>query len=166
MHPLIEELLTPVDHLTAETSAVDVGGFEAMITVPELSWCHVGHPCQVVSVGQAITATILDVDPVRERVSLSLTDLHDDPVPLLAAKIGQTVLGRVTELVPFGAFVRVEEADRTFAGLVHDSDLFAGRTDDLRRSIQVGQALRVAIVDVDPVERRTTLSRRHAAPQS
>lgn len=58
---------------------VDIGGFTAMINIPQLSWLPIGHPSEVVSVGQEITAEILDVDPVRERVSLSLKALLADP---------------------------------------------------------------------------------------
>lgn len=88
---------------------VDIGGFEAVINVPELSWRPLNHPSEVVAVGQEISAEILGVDPIRERVSLSLKALHEDPMPPLLGQIGRTVVGRVTRLVPFGVFVRVEE---------------------------------------------------------
>jgi small subunit ribosomal protein S1 len=141
---------------------VDIGGFEAMINVPELSWRRVNHPSDVVSVGQEINAKILDVDPIRERVSLSLKDLQDDPLQLLTRQIGQTLVGRVTELVPFGVFVRIEEADNGFEGLVHHSELADGHANSTRLGLQAGDPLVVKILDIDPIKRRIALSHRQA----
>jgi small subunit ribosomal protein S1 len=134
---------------------VDIGGFEAMINIPELSWRPINHPSDVVSVDQEITAEILDVDPIRERVSLSIKALQDDPMPLLTERIGQTIVGPVTKLVPFGAFVRIEDMKNGFEGLVHNSEL-------PQHGVQVGQDLPVKILDIDPVGRRITLSHRQA----
>ncbi|GAA3846063.1 hypothetical protein GCM10022403_092290 [Streptomyces coacervatus] len=139
---------------------VDVGGVEAMINIPELSWRPIDHPRDVVSVGQEVTAEILDVDLIRERISLSLRALHDDPMSLLTGQIGQTIVGRVTKLVPFGAFVRIEEVADGFEGLVHNSELGDGFSE-----IQVGDELPVKILEIDPTQRRITLSHRQAAPE-
>ncbi|MFJ4498893.1 S1 RNA-binding domain-containing protein [Streptomyces sp. NPDC088864] len=141
---------------------VDIGGFEAMINLPELSWRPFDHPSDVVSVGQEISARILDVDPIRERVSLSLKALHEDPMPLLVGQIGQTVVGRVTKLVPFGVFVRIEEKENGFEGLVHNPELGDGHPALQRLAVHVGDALPVKILDVDPAQRRITLSHRQA----
>lgn len=143
-------------------SFVDIGGFEAVINIPELSWRPINHPSDVVAVGQEISAEILDVDPIRERVSLSLKALHEDPMRLLTGQIGQTIVGRVTKLVPFGAFVRIEERENGFEGLVHNSDLDGRHPDHPQLVVQVGDALPVKILDIDPVQRRITLSHRHA----
>ncbi|MFC8954531.1 S1 RNA-binding domain-containing protein [Streptomyces sp. NPDC057101] len=144
---------------------VDIGGFEAMINIPELSWRPFNPPSDVVSVGQEISAEILDVDPVRERVSLSLKALHEDPMPLLTVQIGQTLVGRVTKLIPFGVFVRMEEVENGLEGLVHNSELAADEhPEDPQLGIQVGDALLVKILDIDTVQRRITLSHRQAVP--
>ena len=141
---------------------VDIGGFEAMINIPELSWRPIHHPSDIVSVGQEINAEILGVDPIRERVSLSLKALHEDPMHLLTGLIGRTIVGRVTKLVPIGVFVRVEEVANGFEGLVHNSGLADGSSDNPQLGIQVGDALPVKVLDVDPVRRRITLSHRQA----
>ncbi len=141
---------------------VDIGGFEAMINLPELSWRPFDHPSDIISVGQEINAEILDVDPVRERVSLSLKALHEDPMPLLTVQIGRTLVGRVTRLIPFGVFVRIEEAENGFEGLVHNSELTDEHLEDPQFGIQVGDALLVRILDIDTVRRRITLSHRQA----
>ncbi|MFJ9589591.1 S1 RNA-binding domain-containing protein [Streptomyces acidicola] len=144
---------------------VDIGGFEATINIPELSWRPINHPSDIVSVGQEINAEILDVDPVRERVSLSLKALHEDPMPLLTEQIGQTLVGSVTKLTPFGAFVRIEEVENGFEGLVHNSELANEHPEAPQLGIQVGDALLVKILDIDPVQRRITLSHRQAVSE-
>ncbi|MDK8238711.1 S1 RNA-binding domain-containing protein, partial [Actinomyces urogenitalis] len=94
----------------------------------ELSWKHIDHPSEVVEVGQPVTVEVLDVDMDRERVSLSLKATQEDPWQSVARThaIGQIVPGRVTKLVPVGAFVRVEDG---IEGLVHISELASRHID-------------------------------------
>ena len=101
---------------------VDLGGVDGLVHVSELSWKHIDHPSEVVEVGQEVTVEVLDVDMDRERVSLSLKATQEDPWQAFARAhaIGQVVPGKVTKLVPFGAFVRVEDG---IEGLVHISEL-------------------------------------------
>ena len=139
-------------------TSVDIGGFTAMINIPELSWRHISHPSDVVRVGQEVTAEVLDVDMVRERVPLSLRALQEDPLPQMAQRIGETVTGPVTRILPFGAFVRIEGRADGFEGLVHSREL-AERPEDV---VQVGDTLTVRIVDVDLKHRHITLSRTQA----
>ncbi|MGW3356871.1 S1 RNA-binding domain-containing protein [Streptomyces bungoensis] len=137
---------------------VDIGGFTAMINIPELSWRPINFPSDVVSVGQKITAEVLDVDMVRERVPLSLRAVQEDPWPQVAQRIGQVVNGPVTRIVPFGVFVRIEDREDGFEGLVHTSEL----DESSGVVVEVGDALRVKIVDVDLARRRIALSQRLA----
>lgn len=137
---------------------VDIGGFTAMINIPELSWRRFDHPSDVVTVGQKISAEILDVDLVRECVPLSLKALQEDPMPQLIEQVGQITNGLVTKLVPFGAFVRIEDREDGLEGLVHLSELAEGPLDRPEDVVQVGDILTVKIVNVDPPRRRITLS--------
>ncbi|KJY26498.1 S1 RNA-binding domain-containing protein [Streptomyces sp. NRRL S-495] len=137
---------------------VDIGGFTAMINIPELSWRHINHPTDVVAVGQRITAEILDVDMVWERVPLSLRALQENPLPELAQRIGQIVTGPVTRLVPFGAFVRIEDREDGFEGLVHNTELAEPPVDRPEDVVQVGDLLTVKIIDVDLKRHRIALS--------
>ncbi len=130
---------------------VDIGGFTAMINIPELSWRHIEHPSDVVSVGQEITAQIIDVDMVRERVTLSLKALHDNPMPELVQQIGQIVTGRVTKVLPFGVIVRIEDRHGDIEGLVRH-----GASEG--QHLAIGDTLTVKIIDVDPAQRRITLA--------
>ncbi|MFB6992272.1 S1 RNA-binding domain-containing protein [Streptomyces sp. NPDC056304] len=137
---------------------VDIGGFTAMINIPELSWRPIDHPSDVVSVGQQITAEVLDVDMVRERVPLSLRAVQEDPWPQVAQRIGQVVTGTVTKIVPFGVFVRIEDRENGFEGLVHTGEL----DESTGGVVEVGDALTVKIIDVDLARRRIALSQTQA----
>ncbi|MFJ4823501.1 S1 RNA-binding domain-containing protein [Streptomyces bacillaris] len=141
---------------------VDIGGFEAMINIPELSWRRFEHPSDIVSVGEEVRAEILDIELLPERVSLSLKALHEDPMRRLAGWVGSTVVGPVTKVVPFGVFVRVEEAEGGLEGLVHISELADGHLEGQDIAVRVGDVLSVRILDVNPARRRIALSQRQA----
>ncbi|MEN3540642.1 S1 RNA-binding domain-containing protein [Microbispora sp. ZYX-F-249] len=130
---------------------VDIGAFTATINVPELSWRPINHPSDVVTVGQEVTTEILDVDVECGRVSLSLRALQEDPLIGIQQQIGRTVTGPVTKVLPFGAFVRVDDPTNGLEGLVPSSDL-AGR------DVEIGDLLAVEIVHVDVTRRRIELA--------
>jgi len=131
------------------------------VHVSELSWKHIDHPGEVVEVGQEVTVEVLDVDMDRERVSLSLKSTQEDPWQQFARthQIGQVVPGRVTKLVPFGAFVRVEEG---IEGLVHISELADRHVEIPEQVVQVGDEIFVKIIDIDLDRRRISLSLKQA----
>jgi small subunit ribosomal protein S1 len=140
---------------------VDLGGVDGLVHVSELSWKHIDHPGEVVEVGQEVTVEVLDVDMDRERVSLSLKSTQEDPWQQFARmhQIGQVVPGRVTKLVPFGAFVRVEEG---IEGLVHISELADRHVEIPEQVVQVGEEIFVKIIDIDLDRRRISLSLKQA----
>ncbi len=140
---------------------VDLGGVDGLVHVSELSWKHIDHPSEVVEVGQDVTVEVLDVDMDRERVSLSLKATQEDPWQQFARthQIGQVVPGKVTKLVPFGAFVRVEEG---IEGLVHISELAERHVEIPEQVVQVGDAIFVKVIDIDLERRRISLSLKQA----
>src|SRR5580658_2722576 len=140
---------------------VDLGGVDGLVHVSELSWKHIDHPGEVVEVGQDVTVEVLDVDMDRERVSLSLKSTQEDPWQQFARthQIGQVVPGRVTKLVPFGAFVRVEEG---IEGLVHISELADRHVEIPEQVVQVGDEIFVKLIDIDLDRRRISLSLKQA----
>ncbi|HEX6444496.1 MAG TPA: 30S ribosomal protein S1 [Streptosporangiales bacterium] len=140
---------------------VDLGGVDGLVHVSELSWKHIDHPSEVVEVGQEVTVEVLDVDLDRERVSLSLKATQEDPWQQFARthQIGQVVPGKVTKLVPFGAFVRVEEG---IEGLVHISELAERHVEIPEQVVQVGKQIFVKIIDIDLERRRISLSLKQA----
>ena len=129
--------------------------------VSELSWKHIDHPTEVVEVGQEVTVEVLDVDMDRERVSLSLKATQEDPWQQFARthEIGQVVPGKVTKLVPFGAFVRVDEG---IEGLVHISELAERHVEIPEQVVQVGDDIFVKVIDIDLERRRISLSLKQA----
>jgi len=131
------------------------------VHVSELSWKHIDHPSEVVEVGQEVTVEVLDVDMDRERVSLSLKATQEDPWQAFARThaIGQVVPGRVTKLVPFGAFVRVAEG---IEGLVHISELAERHVEIPEQVVNVGDEIYVKVIDIDLERRRISLSLKQA----
>jgi small subunit ribosomal protein S1 len=140
---------------------VDLGGVDGLVHVSELSWKHIDHPSEVVEVGQEVTVEVLDVDMDRERVSLSLKATQEDPWQAFARThaIGQVVPGRVTKLVPFGAFVRVAEG---IEGLVHISELAERHVEIPEQVVNVGDEIYVKVIDIDLERRRISLSLKQA----
>ena len=140
---------------------VDLGGVDGLVHVSELSWKHIDHPGEVVEVGQEVTVEVLDVDMDRERVSLSLKATQEDPWQQFARThaIGQVVPGKVTKLVPFGAFVRVDEG---IEGLVHISELAERHVEIPEQVVQVGDSIFVKVIDIDLERRRISLSLKQA----
>jgi small subunit ribosomal protein S1 len=140
---------------------VDLGGVDGLVHVSELSWKHIDHPSEVVEVGQEVTVEVLDVDMDRERVSLSLKATMEDPWQTFARThaIGQVVPGKVTKLVPFGAFVRVDEG---IEGLVHISELAERHVEVPEQVVNVGDEIFVKVIDIDLDRRRISLSLKQA----
>ena len=140
---------------------VDLGGVDGLVHVSELSWKHIDHPNEIVEVGQEVTVEVLDVDMDRERVSLSLKATQEDPWQTFARThaIGQIVPGKVTKLVPFGAFVRVEDG---IEGLVHISELAQRHVDLPEQVAKVGDELFVKVIDIDLERRRISRSLKQA----
>ena len=141
---------------------VDLGGMDGLIHVSELSWKHVDHPGSVVAVGDEIDVQVLEIDLSRERISLSLKATQQDPWQEFAAahEVGELVYGRVTKLVPFGAFVQVGEG---IEGLVHISEMSAHHVDLPEQVVTPAEELWVKIIDLDLQRRRISLSIKQAA---
>ncbi|MEY4165789.1 MAG: putative ribosomal protein [Actinomycetota bacterium] len=151
-----------VSSVVAFGAFVDLGGMDGLIHVSELSWKHVDHPSQVVTVGDEVTVQVLEVDMSRERISLSLKATQQDPWQEFASthEVGQLVYGRVTKLVPFGAFVQVGDG---IEGLVHISEMSAHHVDAPEQVVTPGEELWVKIIDLDLARRRISISIKQAA---
>ena len=151
-----------VSSVVAFGAFVDLGGMDGLIHVSELSWKHVEHPSQVVQIGDEVTVQVLDVDFSRERISLSLKATQQDPWQEFANshEVGQLVYGRVTKLVPFGAFVQVGDG---IEGLVHISEMSAHHVESAEQVVAPGEELWVKIIDLDLARRRISISIKQAA---
>ena len=140
---------------------IDLGGVDGLVHVSELSWKHIEHASEVVEIGQEVTVEVLEVDQERERVSLSLKATQEDPWQVFARThaIGQYAPGKVTKLVPFGAFVRVADG---IEGLVHISELSAKHIELAEQVVSVNQDVFVKVIDIDLERRRISLSLKQA----
>ena len=140
---------------------VDLGGVDGLVHVSELSWKHIDHPNEVVEVGQEVSVEVLEVDMERERVSLSLKSTQEDPWQLFARThaIGNVVPGKVTKMVPFGAFVSVADG---IEGLVHISELAERHVEIPEQVVTLEQDLYVKVIDIDLERRRISLSLKQA----
>jgi len=132
-----------------------------LVHVSELSWKHIDHPNEVVEVGMPVTVEVLEVDFERERVSLSLKATQEDQWQAFARThtIGQVTSGKVTKLVPFGAFVRVYEG---IEGLIHISELAERHVEIPEQVVRVDDEIMVKIIDIDLERRRVSLSLKQA----
>ncbi len=141
---------------------VDLGGMDGLVHVSELSWKHVDHPSSVVQVGDEVEVEVLEVDLDRERISLSLKATQQDPWQEFANnhRVGELVYGRVTKLVPFGAFVQVGDG---IEGLVHISEMATHHVELPEQVVTPGEELWVKIIDLDLQRRRISLSIKQAA---
>jgi small subunit ribosomal protein S1 len=143
---------------------IDLGGVDGLVHVSELSWKHVEHASEVVEVGQEVTVEVLEVDSDRERVSLSLKATQEDPWQVFARThaIGQYIPGKVTKIVPFGAFVRVADG---IEGLVHISELSSKHVEHADQVVTVNQDVFVKLIDIDLERRRISLSLKQAVDE-
>jgi small subunit ribosomal protein S1 len=143
---------------------VDLGGMDGLVHVSELSWQHVSHPSEAVSVGDEVTVKVLEVDLDRERISLSMRQTREDPWESFsqAHQVGDVIDGVVTKTVPFGAFVSVTDG---VEGLVHVSEIAMHHVESPELELSVGQEVKAKITEIDPERRRISLSLKQATTE-
>ena len=143
---------------------VDLGGIDGLVHISELSWNHVNHPSEVVKVGDEVEVEVLDVDLQRERISLGLKQTTEDPWIKLVENypVGSIVDGKVTKIVPFGAFV---ELGSNVEGLVHISEMSPRHIDAPQQVVHVGDVVKVKVMDINSERRRISLSMKAAAEE-
>jgi small subunit ribosomal protein S1 len=136
---------------------VDLDGIDGLIHISELSWSHVNHPSEVVSIGDTVRVKVLDIDRERQRISLGLKQTQEDPWQrvLNEYKEGDVVDGKVTKIVAFGAFVQILPG---VEGLVHISELAQHHVESPAEVVRPGDELKVKILEVDEARRRLSLS--------
>jgi small subunit ribosomal protein S1 len=143
---------------------VDLGGADGLIHLSELSWNRVNHPSEVVAVGDKVRVQILSVDQERRRIGLSLRRLQPQPWDVVnqTYEVGQVVRGRITKLVNFGAFARLEKDG--IEGLIHVSELTDRRITHPKEVVTEGEEYDLRIIRIDMDKRRMGLSLKQALP--
>jgi small subunit ribosomal protein S1 len=136
---------------------VDLDGIDGLIHISELSWSHVNHPSEILSIGDTVSVKVLDIDRQRQRISLGLKQTQEDPWQRVVDtyNINDELEGTVTKVVTFGAFVEILDG---VEGLVHISELAQHHVENPREIIQPGDPVRVKILEIDSERRRLSLS--------
>src|SRR6266511_2451441 len=136
---------------------VDLDGMDGLIHISELSWSHVNHPSEILEIGQEVKVKVLDIDRERQRISLGLKQTQSDPWQQVLEQYteGDTVEGKVTKVVTFGAFVEILPG---VEGLVHISELAQRHVENPREVVSQGDTVPVLILEVDAERRRLSLS--------
>jgi len=144
---------------------VDLGGVDGMIHLSELSWTKIGHPNDLVKVGDKIQVQVMSVDRDRERIALSLKRLSPEPWSTVEQRyqVGQLVNGTITKLASFGAFARLDD---NIEGLIHISELADRRIQHPKEVVKEGDTLTLRVVRIDAARRRLGLSLKKVADEN
>jgi small subunit ribosomal protein S1 len=136
---------------------VDLDGIDGLIHISELSWSHVNHPSEVLSIGDTVQVKVLDIDRDRQRISLGLKQTQEDPWQRVVDtySVGDDLEGKVTKVVTFGAFVEILDG---VEGLVHISELAPHHVENPREIIEPGDEVKVRVLEIDDDRRRLSLS--------
>lgn len=147
-----------VKNLTDYGAFIDLGGVDGLLHITDMAWRRVNHPSEIVQVGDEIEVKVLKFDKERNRVSLGLKQMEEDPWSDMVARypIGSETAGKVANITDYGAFIEIEEG---IEGLVHTSELdWTNRNIHPSKVVHLGQEVRVKILDVDQERRRISLS--------
>lgn len=157
-------LIGIVKNLTDYGAFVDLGGIDGLLHITDMAWRRVKHPSEVVSVGEEVEVKVLKFDRDRNRVSLGLKQLGEDPWEAIARRYpeGARVEGRVTNITDYGSFVEIEEG---VEGLVHVSEMdWTNKNVNPAKVVAIGDEVEVMILDIDEERRRISLGMKQCQP--
>ena len=153
-----------VKNITDYGAFVDLGGIDGLLHITDLAWRRVKHPSEVLNVGDEVTAKVLKFDTEKNRVSLGLKQLGEDPWVGMSRRYpqGTRLFGKVTNLTDYGAFVEVEAG---IEGLVHVSEMdWTNKNVHPSKVVQVGDEVEVMILEIDEERRRISLGMKQCMP--
>jgi len=153
-----------VKNITDYGAFVDLGGIDGLLHITDLAWRRVKHPSEVLNVGDEVTAKILKFDQEKNRVSLGMKQLGEDPWVGLSRRYptGTRLFGKVTNLTDYGAFVEVEQG---IEGLVHVSEMdWTNKNVHPSKVVQLGDEVEVMILEIDEERRRISLGMKQCLP--
>ncbi len=153
-----------VKNITDYGAFVDLGGIDGLLHITDLAWRRVRHPSEVVQVGQELEAKVLKFDQDKNRVSLGLKQLGEDPWVGISRRYpqGTRLFGKVTNITDYGAFVEVEAG---IEGLVHVSEMdWTNKNVDPRKVVTLGDEVEVMVLDIDEERRRISLGMKQCKP--
>jgi small subunit ribosomal protein S1 len=153
-----------VKNITDYGAFVDLGGIDGLLHITDLAWRRVKHPSEVLSVGDEVEAKVLKYDQEKNRVSLGIKQLGDDPWVNLSRRYpaGTRLFGKVTNLTDYGAFVEIEQG---IEGLVHVSEMdWTNKNVHPAKVVQLGDEVEVMILEIDENRRRISLGMKQCMP--
>ena len=153
-----------VKNLTDYGAFIDLGGIDGLLHITDLAWRRVKHPSEVLKIGDEIEAKVLRYDRERNRVSLGLKQLGDDPWVDIARRYpeGTRLFGKITNITDYGAFVEIEPG---IEGLVHVSEMdWTNKNIHPTKVAQLGDEVEVMILDIDAERRRISLGMKQCQP--
>jgi len=153
-----------VKNLTDFGAFIDLDGMDGLLHITDMSWGRLGHPSELVKVGQPLEVQVLDINKEKERVSLGLKQLQKNPWDQIEERFpaGQKVKGKITNLVPYGAFVELEEG---VEGLIHVSELsWTKRIMRPSDILSIGQEVEAVVLGVNKDEQKISLGLRQLEP--
>jgi small subunit ribosomal protein S1 len=153
-----------VKNITEYGVFVDLGGVDGLLHITDISWGRVKHPSELFSIGDQISVKVLNLDLEKERVSLGMKQLTEDP--WLTAKdkyaIGSKVTGKIVSLTDYGSFVELEEG---VEGLIHVSEMsWTRKVRHPSKIVSVGEIVEAVVLDIKPESRRISLGMKQVAP--
>jgi small subunit ribosomal protein S1 len=159
-----QEIKGIVKNLTDYGAFVDLGGIDGLLHITDMAWKRVKHPSEVVDIGDEITVKVLKFDRERNRVSLGLKQMGDDPWVNLARRYpeGTRLFGKVTNIADYGCFVEIEEG---VEGLVHVSEMdWTNKNVHPTKVVALGDEVEVMVLDIDEERRRVSLGIKQCKP--
>lgn len=153
-----------VKNITEYGVFVDLGGVDGLLHITDISWGRVKHPSELFSVGDEITVKILSFDIEKERVSLGMRQLTEDPWASITEKypVGSRITGKVVSLTDYGAFIELEEG---IEGLIHVSEMsWTRKIRHPSKVVSVGDAVEAVVLDIKPDNRRISLGMKQVVP--
>ena len=153
-----------VKNITDYGAFVDLGGIDGLLHITDLAWRRVRHPSEVLEQGQEITAKVLKFDQEKNRVSLGIKQLGEDPWIGIARRYpqGTRLFGKVTNITDYGAFVEIEAG---IEGLVHVSEMdWTNKNVDPKKVVQLGEEVEVMVLEIDEERRRSSLGMKQCKP--
>lgn len=152
-----QELAGIVKNLTDYGAFIDLGGIDGLLHITDISWKRVKHPSELLSVGQEIKVKVLSFDRERNRVSLGMKQLGNDPWVDLVQRypVGKKLKGHITNITDYGCFVEIEEG---VEGLVHMSEMdWTNKNVHPSKIVALGEEVEVMVLEIDPERRRISL---------